>query len=332
MKLAQLFIAMTLAIPLVAQGGSNYAWYDLAGCNRDPYGVIKNYHKPWARAKVDSQLQAMYDSGQRRLRIPIFHIHPNMPWSGTLLSSAGGNLSQQHQDNFRDLLTKIRDVQFEEVIIGFFPQGVNGPKRWLQLITNWNDLIPNSTLTYEEVFQENWNLIVNLREIIIRAGIHPYYIDLLNEGIPNGNQQGLLQYVQRLWSYYGWVYGKYDTVGFSIAPDPERLDFISAVYEGGWRHGWPYRMDLHLYGDAFNFFVATDAKLNERGYSQPLIIGETFYNDFQSAQEISAALHTTGREILFVLQWPLTRSVRCPDVDVHPNRLSDFSRYINEGF
>ena len=324
MKWLMLFL---FPITLSAQGGSNYAWYNLTGCNRDPYGVIKNYHKPAVRAEVDSQLQAMYDVGQRRLRIPIFHIHQDMPWSGTLMSSAGGNLSQRHQDNFRDLLAKIREIQFEEVIIGFFPTGINSPSKWFQPITDWNDLIPGATLTYEEVFQENWNLIVNLREIIVFASI-PYYIDLLNEGIPNGTQQGMLQYVQRLWSYYGWVYGKYDTVGFSIASNPERLAFISAVYDGGWRHGWPYRMDLHLYGDALNFFAVTDAKLNEHGYFRPLIIGETFYNDSQSAQEIQAASRITGREVLFVLQWPLTRAFGCQDVDVASPL--DFSAYIKE--
>ena len=315
--------------PLIVQGGSNYAWYDLSGCNRDPHGVIKNYHKPSVRAEVDSQLQAMYDAGQRQLRIPIFHIHRSPSWSGTLLSSAGGNLSQQHRDNFRDLLDKIRETQFEEVIIGFFPAGVNSPKKWLQPITNWNDLIPNATLTYNEVFQENWNLIVNLREIIIRAGIHPYYIDLMNEGIPNGAQRGMLQYVQRLWSHYGWVYGKYDTVGFSIAPNLERLDFIDDVYEGGWRHGWPYRMDLHLYEGAYNFFAAMDAKLNEHGYSRPLIIGETFYNDSQSAREIRLAINSFNREVLFVLQWPLTRAYGCQDVDVASP--IDFYNYLVEG-
>ena len=61
----------TVVVSAQVRGGSNYAWYDLMGCNRDPYGVIKNYHKPVVRAKVDSQLQAMYDAGQRRLRIPI---------------------------------------------------------------------------------------------------------------------------------------------------------------------------------------------------------------------------------------------------------------------
>ena len=36
-----------------ARGGSNYAWYDLVSCNREPYGVLKNYHTPAVRTIVN---------------------------------------------------------------------------------------------------------------------------------------------------------------------------------------------------------------------------------------------------------------------------------------
>src|SRR5580692_7387197 len=47
-----------------ALGGSNYGWYYLtASCNREPYGVVYNYNT--ATATIDSQLQQMYNNGQR---------------------------------------------------------------------------------------------------------------------------------------------------------------------------------------------------------------------------------------------------------------------------
>lgn len=77
----------TLTVMPEAKGGSNYAWYQLdPPCGRGPYGIIVNYDT--ATATIDAQLQAMYDNGQRRLRIPIFFGRGLS--DGTLVDSTGG--------------------------------------------------------------------------------------------------------------------------------------------------------------------------------------------------------------------------------------------------
>jgi hypothetical protein len=84
----------------VALGGSNYGWYNLGpNCDREPYGVVYNYDT--ATATINAQLQQMYNNGQRRLRIPIFHARGIS--SGTIMDSTGGNLAPQFQTNTKSL-------------------------------------------------------------------------------------------------------------------------------------------------------------------------------------------------------------------------------------
>ena len=189
-----------------ARGGSNYGWYNLSGCNREAYGVIANYHTE--ESTINAQLQTMYNNGQRRLRIPIFHASGQD--SGTIMSSSGGNLSTQHRSNLTNLLAEIESIGYSEIEVSFHPQASNNPLFWPAVTET-----PTWANPYEDVFQENWNLIYNLRPIIAEAGML-YRIDLLNEGIPASSQTGLRQYAQRLWNYYVYTFGKNDTVGFSI--------------------------------------------------------------------------------------------------------------------
>ena len=257
------------------------------------------------------------------------------------MDSTGGNLSSQHRQNLKDLLVKIRDIGFSEVEIGFFPEGVHRPKKWKVHISNWADIVPGGTLSYEVVFQDNWNLIFNLRSIIAGIVGLPYRIDLMNEGIPTSDEHGLLQYAQRLWNYYVFTFGKLDTVGFSvdIASDVSRVYQTDDVYDPSqWgSHGWPYLMDVHLYENAYTRFYMADQILDGFGYSsEGWIIGEAFFNDLTSAQELRLAADNVflDRTVWYLAQWPITSDRTCgptnPDVD--PDILDDFWNYINEGF
>jgi uncharacterized repeat protein (TIGR03803 family) len=192
-------------------GGSNYGWYYLAPpCNGEPYGVVYNYDT--ATATIDAQLRQMYDNGQRRLRIPIFHARGIN--SGTIMDSTGGNLAPRFQANLGNLLAAIKAAGFVEIEVGFFPQSNNSPIGW----TTFSD----------DYFQENWSLIQNLHPIIAGAGIS-YHIDLMNEGIPPLGWAVLLQYDQMLWNDYVAEFGSDDTLGFSIIADSAHVGQVSAA-------------------------------------------------------------------------------------------------------
>ncbi len=299
----------------ISHSGSNYAWYDLNGCNREPYGIVYNYHV--ARSTVQAQLQTMYDNGQRRLRIPIYFCHGCA--TGTVMDSTGGNLSAQHRANLADFLADVHAKGFEEVMVGFFPQAANHPASW----SSWS----------EALFQENWNLIVNLRPIIAAAGIQ-YRIDLMNEGSPPSSLTQLREYCRKLWTNYEYTYGKNDTVGFSIPPGADSSDLQDRIQNIPYIYGgsFPYLYSLHFYNSPHASFLTANSAMNALSPSQTQgwIVGETYYNDRPTAEALRSAITQTGRTVYYLTQWPITTQWACPDVDVTPP--SEIGEYQALGF
>jgi hypothetical protein len=128
--LKRIFICALLTLassyPAYAQyqspGGSNYGWYAITTtqtnpCEREPFGVIYNYDT--ATATIDSQLQALYDNGQRRLRIPIYFGRGLN--TGTVMDSTGGNLSPRFRNNLANFLNSVRQHGFVEIEVSFHP-------------------------------------------------------------------------------------------------------------------------------------------------------------------------------------------------------------------
>ncbi len=306
-------ITLQTAVAAGARGGSNDNFYALDGCNREPYGVVNSYHL--APATINAQLAQMHQNGQDRLIIGIFHRHG--PDSGTIMDSTGGNLSLQNRQNLTNLLTSVKQAGFVEIAINFHPVDMNNPSSW----TSWD----------EGLYQENWNLIHNLRPIIQQAGI-PYRIDLMNEGIPSINQPVLLQYTQRLWGDYTYTHGKDDTFGFSvIGSESARVNRIKEVYGPN----PPYVFNFHFYGtpqaSEYSQFVNAHNKLNSFGYkTQGIVVGETFYNDSLAAYYLQRASNDTKRTIHYLAQWPLTRAKVCAEVDIAPP--TNFNNFITRGF
>ncbi len=307
-----------------SRGGSNYFAWKVDCINN--YGVIAQYHT--ATATIGSQLQSMFNGGQRRLRIPILFRNLGLggPDSdGANLNSAGGYLTPQMIANLTSLLTKIKQVGFEEVVVSFHPQAENNPTSWAM----WE----------EDIYQENWNLIVGLHPIIANAGI-PYLIDLRNEGMPALWDSIGVQYAQRLWNNYSYSsWGKADTVGFSMVPEQWAFDAMSTVYAAG--DGYPYLFDVHIYGgtmpsttwgDTHPTIVGVHNALTALGLGgYGIIVGEGWYDDPTEAYQLKNGIAASGQLVYFFLQWPLHRTSGCPggNNDVVP---TSFGLYIAEGF
>jgi len=280
-------------------GGSNFSWYEVdrpqpGVCVREPYGVIPNFSRPDARTQIESELAQMIQSGQRRLRIGVFHGRGLD--TGTIMDSTGGDLSRQNRRNLAGLLAAVKAAGFVQVEIAFHPQGPSIDE-W----TQWD----------ESRFVENWNVVRRLRPVIRAAGL-PYRIDLSNETIPAPGQQILLDYSRRMWSRYVHAFGRDDTVGFSVIGDPARISRIPEVYGDK----PPYTFDLHFYGDEYGLFRAADDAARQLGLKQPWIVGEAFYDDGAAAQGLHDAIAGIERTVYYLTQWPLTRGSTCSDVDV----------------
>lgn len=295
------------------RGGSNYNWFHIEGCQREPYGVVANYHI--FRNEIDAQLKEMAAAGQQRLRIGIFHARNAN--TGTVISSTGGNLPLQQRENLRDLMISAKNAGFIEIVVGFFPQLNNGPGSWTG--DSWN-------ASHEDYFQENWNLIANLMPYM-RASKVKFLVDLMNEGSPPSSASYFWrEYTKKLWANFTYVYGRSETIGFSIPTNSaDRIAFLPELY-GPLP---PYVLDFHMYGDEANQLRSIDSGLNAINWPQGIIIGESYYNDLSSATNIASAIPELSRAVYFTLQWPLTRTSTCSDVDVGPP--SNFNSYILQG-
>jgi hypothetical protein len=292
-------------------GGSNYDFYYLNGCYREPYNVISGFSR--APDMIRLQLGQMRKAGQDRLTIGVFHHHG--PGGGAVMDSTGGTLSPADLKNFTDLLAGVKTAGFAEVTVAFNSQNPSNPSDW----RSWR----------QDLYDENWQLIQKVHDLVTAAQL-PYRIDLGNELTPSTGQSIVVRYDQQLWRDYTAKYGTADTVGFSVnSNDPGQIPNVAKVYGAN----PPPVFDLHVYGDEYNQFVGDDQQLRRQGYgSQPVIVGESFYNDPVAAEGFAKASSDSGRRILYLTQWPKTRenTPQCDQVDVAPPL--DFSAYRAAGF
>jgi hypothetical protein len=297
--------------PPPVSGGSNYDFYYLEGCYREPYHVINGFNK--APGIIKYQLAGMKTNGQNRLTIGVFH-HRGAD-TGTVMDSTGGKLSEQNSQNLAGLLAAVKQAGFAEVSVVLNPMSPNAP-------AGWGDWQP-------DLYQENWQLIQSLRPIIAAAGI-PYRIDLGNELTASTGQNVVLRYDQQLWKDYTAKFGRTDTVGFSVnSNDPGQVLNVGKMYGSN----PPPVFNLHAYGSEYEQFLYDDKWLRTFGYTtQPAIIGESYYNDKTAAGGFSKASRETGRQIYYLTQWPKTRAnnTQCDQVDVAPP--NDYSVYKAAGF
>ncbi|MBV8932082.1 MAG: hypothetical protein JO285_05970, partial [Kutzneria sp.] len=259
------------------------------------------------------QLAGMRASGQSRISVGVFY-HRGAD-TGTIMDSTGGQLSEQNKQNLTGLLTAIKQAGFVEVSIVFHATTPNAPDEW----EDWQ----------QDLYQENWQLIRAVRAIVVASGV-AYRIDLGSELTASTGQSMVLRYDEQLWKDYTTEFGSADTVGFSInSNDPGQVLNVGKVYGTT----PPSMFDLHMYGSEYEQFVYDDTQLRRQGFtSQPVIIGESYYDDKTTADALVRAVKDTGRPIHYLTQWPKTRAnnSQCDQVDVAPP--SDFSAYSAAGF
>ena len=299
------------APPPPVAGGSNYDFYYLNGCNREPYNVINGFAK--APDLIGYQLGRMRAAGQDRLTIGVFHHHGAE--SGAVMDSTGGTLSDADTKGLADLLAAVKAAGFAEVTVAFDPIFSSNPGSW----GSWQ----------QDLYDENWQLAQHVHDVVTAAKL-PYRIDLGNELTPSTGQSIVMRYDQQLWRDYTAKYGRADTVGFSVnSNDPGQIPNVAKVYGDA----PPPVFDIHVYGDEYNQFVGDDRQLRRQGYTtQPVIIGESYYNDPTAADGFAKGSKDSGRQILYLTQWPKTRNnaPQCDQVDVAPPL--DFAAYRAAGF
>lgn len=297
--------------PPAVSGGSNYDFYYLDSCYYQPFQVVDAFNK--APTIIAYQLAGMKRAGQNRLSVGVYHHHGAD--NGTVMDSTDGRLPPQDQENLAGLLADVKQAGFAEVTIVLHPSDDNDPSTW----SSWQD----------PLYQENWQLIQSLHPIIAAAGL-PFHLDLGDELTASTNQPLVLRYDQQLWQAYTAEFGRADTVGFSInGNDGGQVLNVSKMYGSA----PPSMFDIHIYGDEATQFTYNDIQLRQQGLtSQPVIIGEAYYDDKDAAAGFAQAVRRTGRQIYYLTQWPKTRAnnSECSRVDVAPP--TNYAEYAAAGF
>ena len=321
--------------PAQERGGSNYLWYRVAACDREPYGVLASYHLPvpggatTVRTLARQQLAAMRAAGQRRLSLGVHFYHG--AGNGTLVDAADPAAVAQAATNLGDLLADVKAAGFVEVLFRFFPVDAINPSQ-----ANFNPALLDAY----------WHLVTALRPVLHAADL-AYRIDLMVEGAPRdsnlpvpdpwkypANRQWS-DAVRDLWQRYVAAYGKADTVGFSFLTDADparlrwRVRHMRFVYGGN----YPYLFAADIYGTPHasetDRFVALDDAMRREDPNGVLgwrdsgwIIAEGYYDDPLAAANLSSAIASTQRKVFYLTQWPWDRAdPACgpaPEVNVAP--------------
>ena len=222
----------TPANPSAPLLGANYLHYRDTPPNCSGPGIVSRYDRPGIRALVRSQLAAMRAAGMRSLRLLVYHSSVGDEWG--LAGSAGGRLSEPYRTNLVQYLQDVRAAGFLSLTVAFNPWGSNDPIGYTQT--------PYDPATFEE----NWQLIRDVRPLVKEFGPKTTRIDLINEGAPHTWQPGLREYVARMWARYVDEFGAADaTVSVIANPSatPRLPNLVEALRETG--RPLPGYFDIH---------------------------------------------------------------------------------------
>ena len=294
--------------------GVNYSHFGVLGCGVDGDGIVAN--GMGNRTLIRRQLAAMRAAGIQSLRTFIWSQHDATGQAWGVVSSAGGRLGPTEERNLIDFVTDIRLAGFKRLSVAFSPQATNDP-------------IGDPDNSYDpSLFDENWQLIREVRGIVRQYGPLDTHFDLLNEGAPADYQATKTQledYIAHMYSNYVDTFGNRDVTVSSIAGPNDRsriANLIDALRSTG--RPLPRWFEVHSYStNVLDDLRATDATLTAKGLSQPITLGETFYNDPSAAAAVKTFVTTSSRRLDEALAWPLARGSTCPNFSVPPPYTAD---------
>ena len=304
---------MSCRAPIV---GTNFTHHEVNGCSLDDTGIVLTYHENGVRARVREQLRTMVASGVRSLRLIVWHTRTVGAHRWGVVSSSQGQLPEPYRSNLGMYIDDIRASFVEQLTISIAPQGVNNPVR-SELDRSLRD--------------ENWGIVADVRRVAQEHNAPSLHFDLLNEGAG----PAAAEYISEVYTRYADAFGTGDvtvsTVASQSAIDTEgRLQsLVDALRRSG--RPLPRWFEVHLaYTEegARLGLRTVDEVLRRNGLTQPLVVGETAYNDDGVAASVAAHATMAARPITEVLQWPLTSDHPCKDISVSPPYVID--AYLDE--
>lgn len=302
-------------------GGSNYTMYDTQGYQNTGVWsspdnlklVIGHYHlNP---NKVHTQLQTMYQNGQRKIGLMIWYTHFPSYWPNTnthlhTIRSNGFRLPYQQEQNLKNVLQKIKSIGYNEVTIRFASQGIAHPEGW----NGWD----------EDQFQENWNFIyhaINTVESTLGISSIKRVYDL--DGEMGGRFDGqTVPYMDKLWRNFSYRFSYLKSYGFSVAYAPGRLNRLIKLLKATGRSADEYAIDI--YENASQALNHIKNELNQNGEANTsVVIQETYYNDAVQYRDFINGIKRNNLNVRYIMQWPWRRGYQ------HMHFSENYPKYYN---
>jgi hypothetical protein len=309
-------VRLALAAALLAQTpllGANLAHFGNTGCDFQHRGLLATYGRAAVRSGVQHDLAAMRQSGLSTLRLIVWHEHDPTDRSWGFVPSAGGRVPEPWRTRLIDYLQDVRDAGFERLSLSFAPRLANNPGRRF----------------YDpKRLPENWAFIRDVRSLAYEYGPPQIHVDLLNEGPPSDREAPQIRrqritYLTTLYRRYVQRYGTGDvTISVNAGRFPPDQTRIAALLQIIRRSGEPPPtwFEVHAGYDgwrALQGLRSVDRILAAHGLHEPLVIGETPYEDVPVAEAIAEFIREARRPVDEIMEWPLTGSRPCAHISVH---------------
>jgi len=303
-------------------GGSNY-WKIAGDSAFPPLGTLH-----LRRDEAIAELRDMFEHGQRRVTLVCYYSPLNFPagrenhiW-GHIISSAGGAMYPQHQQNLIDLLGIIRDIGYTGFHFRFAASAEAADVNWAD--TN-NDGQPDWN---RDQFNENVSFIMSVRDVVeANRGDMPVVYDL---GLENANDRLNTcptheLYCRQLWRRYVVAHGPDDSCAFSVI---HRDVGLSAMLQKFKTAGLPFPgcYCFDLYGFSYDDLASLVPVLKRYGeQAKPVYIQECFYNDAESYSNALRVVMDTGLNLQGIFQWDIIRDQDTHYFpDVYPKRYDNY--------
>ncbi len=286
-------------------GGSTYLMYSSDPCS----GVIRNYDTKGDFIRAN--LRAMLANGQRRLSIMLTYLHEPQTdgitgcvapgAAGTNMSSDLWNIDTGYYTNLAAYIKDASAMGFEEFVVIFGPQWNNGFDAWGSL--EYGMGANPDGINY---YAENFSVIRAVRQILVNSGVR--YRLVLQDEVFHIAVYDPGPYVAKLWADYVAEFGLADTCGVTMANNlvagdvtheaTQLREFLAAIDPVG-------RPNFYCMNTNADGFLRMHRAMVASGIpaTVPIIVTSTALNDRQNAAELRAATVSTGRQILFLMQW-----------------------------
>lgn len=296
--------------PLV---GTNYShFHRIVNCNIDGGGIVAD--GALQRTTIRRQLAAMRAGGIETIRLLVWHLSDQEHHRWGVISSRGG-IPAYVRENLARFAADVRAAGFDRLTVAFGPMWKNDPIGFGE--NRWEP----------SLFDENWNVIRAVRAVVKPVGPPATRFDLLNEGAPSdylATRAQLADYVARMYARYVDAYGSDDVTVSSIVGwnDQSRLsNLIDALRATG--RPLPTWFEVHAGGPTLlEDLRATERTLQSKGLTQPIVLGETSYNDAAGAEAIRAFVASSSR-LEEVMQWPLALGSPCGPISASAPHSAD---------